>query len=411
MPNNASCGACSTHHATVRRSTVRLLFVTHSYPRHSGDVAGAFILRLARALADGGDKIRVLAPAASAASAASALPPEDEIEGIAVRRFRYAPSAWETLSYTGTMAEQVSRSWPGKAALAGMLAFGAAAVRREVASFAPDVVHAHWWFPSGLMTAAAMPAAPLVTTMHGSDVRLARSSALAAPLLRLVLGRSAAVTAVSSWLAAEAGVMAPGLDAWVEPMPVDTTLFKPAWAHEPARFAFVGRLNTQKGIAILLEALARSTSGASLDVIGDGDRAPVDALVSRLGLTGRVALHGALAQERVVPFYQTATATIIPSEEEGLGLVAVESQLCETPVIAFRSGGITDVVVDGETGVLTPPGDVAALAAALDGIVRDTDRAASLGRAGRLAAVARFAPAAVAARYRAIYERAVQRAQ
>ena len=78
---------------------MRVLFVTHSFPRFSGDVAGAFILRLACALADTGTEVRVLAPAAPR------LANSDVIDGIAVRRFRYAPRRWETLAYTGTMAE------------------------------------------------------------------------------------------------------------------------------------------------------------------------------------------------------------------------------------------------------------------------------------------------------------------
>jgi glycosyltransferase involved in cell wall biosynthesis len=384
---------------------VRILFVTHSYPRHAGDAAGAFILRLAQGLQAAGDEVRVLAPADAG------LAPEGEIGGVPVRRFRYAPRSWETLAYRGTMAEQVGRSWRGKAALAGLLARGAAAVRAEVSSFSPDVVHAHWWFPAGLMATGARLRVPLVTTMHGSDVRLARTKSFAAPLLRLVVSRSSAVTAVSHWLAGEARAMAPGLDASVEPMPVDTTLFTPAPAHDRARFVFVGRLNAQKGIMTLIEALATSATGASLDVVGGGDREAADALIKRLGLGGRVTVHGPLPQEEVVPLYQAATATIVPSEDEGLGLVAVESMLCETPVIAFRSGGITDVVVDGETGVLTPPGDIAALAAAMDAMVRDADRAAAFGHAGRRAAVARFTLEKVASRYRAIYLKATVNAE
>jgi glycosyltransferase involved in cell wall biosynthesis len=380
---------------------VRILLVTHSYPRYIGDVAGAFILRLAQGLEARGDEVRVLAPAEEG------LAPEGDLGGISVRRFRYAPRAWETLAYNGTMAEQVRQSWRGKASMTGLLVRGALAVREEISSFTPDVVHAHWWFPAGLMASGPALRAPLVTTMHGSDVRLARTKAFAAPLLRRVISRSAVVTAVSSWLADEARSMAPGLEAWVEPMPVDTDLFTPAWAHEPSRFVFVGRLNAQKGIMTLLKALATSTSGASLDVVGGGDREAVDAMVLQLGIGDRVTVHGPLPQTDVVPLYQAATATIVPSEHEGLGLVAVESMLCETPVIAFRSGGLPDVVIDGETGVLTPPGDVLALAEAMDGIVRDADRATALGRAGRLAALARFAPDNVASRYRAIYQRAV----
>jgi glycosyltransferase involved in cell wall biosynthesis len=383
---------------------VRILFVTHSFPRFRDDVAGAFILRLARALADGGTEVRVLAPSAPR------LANVETIEGIAVRRFRYAPKKWETLAYTGTMAEQVGDSFRGKAALAGMLSRGALAVRSAVAEFAPDVIHAHWWFPAGLLAFGSLSSRPLVTTMHGSDVRLARRSAWAPVLFRRVMARSSAVTAVSSYLASEAKSMATGLNVAVEPMPVNVELFSPragaaAGPRSPDRFLFVGRLNEQKGIALLLQALAASGSGASLDVVGDGDgRAALESIARTLGVAARVRWLGAQSQEQLVPLYRATTAVVIPSEGEGLGLVAVEAQLCETPVIAFRSGGLPDVVSDGATGLLTPPGDVGALAAAMDAVLARDDRGASLGKAGRDAALARFSPNVVASHYASIYE-------
>ena len=383
---------------------MRILFVTHSFPRFRGDVAGAFILHLARALADGGTEVRVLAPSAPR------LANVETIDGIAVRRFRYAPKKWETLAYTGTMAEQVGDSFRGKAALAGMLSRGALAVRTAAAEFAPDVIHAHWWFPAGLLAFGSLSSKPLVTTMHGSDVRLARRSAWAPVLFRRVMARSSAVTAVSSYLASEAQSMAAGLNVAVEPMPVNVELFSPlagatAGSRSPDRFLFVGRLNEQKGIALLLQALAASGSGASLDVVGDGDgRAALESIARTLGVAARVRWLGAQSQEQLVPLYRAATAVVIPSEDEGLGLVAVEAQLCETPVIAFRSGGLPDVVSDGVTGLLTPPGDVGALAAAMDAVLARDDRGASLGRAGRDAALARFSPNVVASHYASIYE-------
>jgi glycosyltransferase involved in cell wall biosynthesis len=379
---------------------VKILFVTHSFPRQRGDPAGAFILRLARALVADGVELLVLAPSAAG------LAPHDTIDGIAVSRYRYAPQEWETLAYTGNMAEQVSDSLGGKAALLGMLGGGTIALRQAIAAFKPDVVHAHWWFPSGLLALGALVSRPLVTTLHGSDVRLARKNVGAPMLFRRVMGKSAAVTAVSSWLASEALAMAPGLDCAVAPMPVDTALFSPGGTRSTNRFLFVGRLNKQKGIALLLEAVACSARGAELDVIGDGDdRAVLEAQAVSLGIAPRVRFHGAQPQDALVPFYRSAIAVVMPSEHEGLGLVAVEAQLCEAPVIAFRSGGLPDVVRDGETGILTPPGDIPALAGAMDEIIVNPERGAQLGKAGRTAALARFAPAAASQTYRAIYDR------
>lgn len=381
---------------------MRILFVTHAFPRTRDDAAGAFVHRLARALADAGDEIRVLTPSAVG------LTPRADVDGIDTRRYRYAPRAWETLAYGGNMAEQVGASVRGKLALAGLIGSGALAVRRATGEWAPDVVHAHWWFPGGLQAGWAIGRTPLVTTLHGSDVRLALGSPRSHGLFRAVMARSARVTAVSSWLAQQAATMAPALRATVAPMPAEVSLFVPGAARHETRLLFVGRLNGQKGMARLLDALAATSANVSLDVIGDGeDRAALVAQAQSLGLAHRVTWHGALPPHQLVPFYQAATAVVIPSELEGLGLVAVEAQLSEAPVIAFRSGGLTDVVTDGVTGILVAPGDGAALAAAIVTIVSRPDHGAALGRAGRVSALARYAPSAAAKAYRSVYAGAV----
>lgn len=382
---------------------MRVLFITHSFPRYPGDIAGVFLLRLARALAENGTEVRVLAPAAPGLTTHTA------VDGTPVRFFRYGPRSWETLAYTGTMAEQVSGSIRGKAAFLCLLLGGRRAVKESVRSFAPDVVHAHWWLPSGISAASAHDGVPLVTTLHGSDVRLARRHAWARGLLRRVVRESAAVTAVSRWLADEAMTIAPLLKAQVEPMPVDTEHFGPAGARRTHRFLFVGRLNQQKGAAVLLDALAATTAGAQLDLVGDGpERTALTQRAAALGVSHRVVFHGALAQASLLPLYRTASAVVIPSEGEGLGLVAAEAQLCETPVIAFRSGGLPELVHDGETGVLTPLGDVLALARAMDEMLASPDRARALGVAGRRSALERFSPAVVAERYQRVYDQVVR---
>jgi glycosyltransferase involved in cell wall biosynthesis len=198
--------------------------------------------------------------------------------------------------------------------------------------------------------------------------------------------------------------MAPTSDPIVSPMPVATHLFTPGGPRHANRLLFVGRLNAQKGIALLLDALAKMRNRVELDVIGDGaDRDMLLAQADTLGISARVHWHGALPQPRLLDFYRSATALVVPSREEGFGLVAVEAQLCETPVLAFASGGLADIVENGSTGYLIPPGDAASVATALDGVVTSEARH-EIGKAGRQSALARFAPDSVARRYRMLYE-------
>lgn len=379
---------------------MRVLFVTHSYPRFADDVAGGFILRLATALQASGTEVRVLAPAGPG------LAPHDDVRGIPLTRFHYAPAAWETLAYEGTMAEQVRASWHAKLALGGMLLSIRSATLSAIRAFRPDVIHAHWWFPSGLSLRFTGRAEPLVVTLHGSDVRLAVRSAPAQLAFRTVARRARVVTAVSRWLATTADGFGSGRSVRVAPMPVDVDLFPFHAGRRERRVLLVGRLNAQKGVADLLDALALVAPDVGLDVVGDGpDGAALAARAETLGLAQRVRWLGAVPQSELGPLYRAAAAVVIPSRDEGLGLVAVEAQLSGAPVIAYRSGGLTDVVND-LTGTLVAPGDFPALAAAITETVNRPSPAVS-NHAGSAQArenmLARFSPTAAAGAYAAIY--------
>jgi glycosyltransferase involved in cell wall biosynthesis len=219
------------------------------------------------------------------------------------------------------------------------------------------------------------------------------------------------VTAVSRWLASEAQQVVSAPEPIVAPMPAATELFSPSGERLTDRLLFVGRLNKQKGIELLLHALSRIPDRSiSLDVVGDGDDRPaLEDLARGLEIVDRVRWHGALPQPRLVEFYRSATALVVPSIDEGLGLVAVEAQLCETPVIAFDSGGLADIVQHDRTGVLVKSVDAAALAAAIVSLLEREDRGATLGAAARLHALATFAPESVARRYADIYRSAIDR--
>ena len=183
-------------------------------------------------------------------------------------------------------------------------------------------------------------------------------------------------------------------------MPVATGVFTPpTGGGSRDGLLFVGRLNAQKGLHHLLDALAR-VPAVRLTIVGDGtEGSALRERAARLALADRLTWLPAMPQPELAAHYRAARALVVPSVEEGLGLVAVEAALCGTPTIAFDSGGLRDVVEDGVTGWLVPAGDASALAAAVDQATRAD--IAVMGHA------ARFAPETVAARYRALYERAL----
>ena len=380
---------------------MNVLFLAHSYPRFATDPVGSFVLRLAMALREQDVHVEVVAPAAPG------LPSRELLAGIPVRRYRYARSRHEDLAYTGAMRERVRGSWSGRIAFGGLLAAGAIAAARARRRLHAELVHAHWWLPGGVVggLVGGLARVPLVTTLHGSDLRIARSSPGARRLFARVARRSAALTTVSRWLAEEARALVPGLEPIVAPMPVAVDGFPQRTGAPRDRLLYVGKLNEQKGIVPLLRALARMRRRATLDVVvgvGD-DEVDARALASELGLEDRVRWHPLLEQAALAARYREATALVVPAIDEGLGMTAIEALLSGTPVVAFASGGLTDSVVHEETGLLVPPGDVGALAGALDDLLERDDQGASLGVAGRRRALDLFSPAAAARRYADLY--------
>ena len=377
---------------------MRVLFLAHAYPRHATDPVGSFVANLAVALRAQGVDVTVSAPSAPGLAAF------EELAGIPVHRFRYAPARYETLAYTGTMGAQVRDSIAGKAT---MLAYLAAA-RRAAGQLARrqrfDLVHAHWWFPGGLIAAALR--LPFVTTLHGSDLRLATSFPFGRRLFAHVARRASAMTAVSSWLARGAEALAPGRTIPVAPMPVLTDLFKAGGPHESDLLLFVGKLTEQKGLARLLRAMAHMRHQPRLAVVGAGrvDDTAIRALARELGLDERIEWLPLLTQAELAAQYRRAAIHVVPALDEGLGLTAVESLLSETPVVGFRSGGLPDIVPDGVAGRLVEPGDERALAAALDALLAEPESRRAMGVAGRAHAEQQFGSVAAAARYATLYQ-------
>ena len=376
---------------TVRR----VLFVTHNFPRSSGDAAGGFLLDLAHALSTVDVTVEVLAPHAAG------LTERDVVDGVHVHRVRYGSDADETLAYTGTMAEQVKSSTRSKRAMLRLIGALRRATRHRLASGDIDVVHAHWWFPAALAIGrtAVRARVPMVVTSHGSDARMATGAT--AHLASFALGRATAVTTVSQWLAQRLTPLT-AAPVTVAPMPADITRFtaQAAIRSKPARVLFVGRLNAQKNPILLMRALAELPEELHLDIVGDGpDASALHALSAQLGIAHRIAWHGQQPRDSMPAFYAQASCTLVPSREEGFGMVAAESLLCETPVIATRSGGLPDIVRDGENGTLLNTfEDVATWSAAIRDIIGDPARRAELGATGRSQMMALVSPAAVAER-------------
>ncbi len=157
------------------------------------------------------------------------------------------------------------------------------------------------------------------------------------------------------------------------------------------RILFVGRLVERKGVTHLIDAVRRLPSDlrALLTVIGEGpERAALEEQATSSGLDGCVVFRGRVADEDLQEAFATSDVLVLPSivdargDTEGLGVVLLEAMSCGVPVVASRVGGIVDIIEDGESGLLVPPGEPQELARALERLARNSELAARLGAAG-----------------------------
>ena len=168
------------------------------------------------------------------------------------------------------------------------------------------------------------------------------------------------------------------------------------WASRPI-VAAISRLDPEKGHDVLLEAMRRLATrcpDARLVIAG---RAAVDPAGRHAALQRRIESLGLGAAVRLVGFRRdipallaAADVCVLPAEAEACGRVLLEAMAMAKPVVATASGGTPEIVQDGVTGILVPPGDAGAVAAALENLLRDPGRAGSMGAAGRDRAVAHF---------------------
>jgi glycosyltransferase involved in cell wall biosynthesis len=156
----------------------------------------------------------------------------------------------------------------------------------------------------------------------------------------------------------------------------------------PFSLLFCGRLNGphgQKGVDVLLKSLPQVLSHYKvvLNIIGTGSRLPqYQALAGELGIRGQVKFLGFVEHHEMPRHYQQADLFVLPSRRESFGLVLAEAMACGLPVVATTAGAIPEVVEDGLTGVLVPPGDPEALANAVRSLLSNRPRMQAMGTAG-----------------------------
>ena len=367
---------------------MKVLVIGSVYPRFHEDAEVPWLRTSVAHLKQAGVDIQVLAPAYKGLKS-------HEIDGVKVNRFRYAPANWEFLTHEeGAPSKMANKPWLQLLAIPYIISgfFKCIKICRK---FRPDVIHAHWPFPHAYIAlgAAKLFRIPLVLNFHGAELLLIRKKKWVKPLLKFAIGQAQAVFANSSFTAGKIKALR---NVDVEWSPYGTTLESNGKVGEPAeptqvphpingkfKILFVGRHIERKGIGNLIEAakyLPRDKF--EIRIVGVGDltdklKAQAAEVASAAETHGNhepsfkpaeIIFTGKLSPEELANEYKTANVFTLPAivdskgDTEGLGVVLIEAMELGLPVVASNVGGIPDVVVDGESGILVPEKDPQALA-------------------------------------------------
>lgn len=358
-----------------------------------------------RRLADGLDHDRVDLHGVTARPALA----EDALDEV--------PATVHALGHTGSS----SRPWDRL-----RVGLGVARMARRVGG---DVVHVHggapWlWLPARL----AMPRTPFVLEVHdapGSGRHSATTDRIEGALVR---GFRMTAVCHSSSVATEVRRrwrLRPDRTVTF-PLAVDTDTFTPADAERRATWqeahgippgAFVligvGRFAPSKRFHLAIEVLAalrrRGVDAWLVLVGGGGEQVTCEQSASGLEVADRVVFTGSLFGADLAAALGAADVLVSTSAYEGFGLTLVEAAAAGTPAVAMAVGGVTDIVVDGQTGFLVPDADVAAMADRLAELAADPDRRSAMGRAARSRAEQEYSVATMAQRFTDVYRRLARR--
>lgn len=391
--------------------------MTSSYPSDRADPVGNFVAGIAIELERLGHTICVVAPRYGKRSYAA--PETQSMNRLHIFRFTFERSFSSNLLYmTGVL---------GLIRLMSYTIQGLIATLRIARKFDVDIIHAHWVIPSGLVAliVGKMLAKPVIISSYGSDLRIAPRRILLRTIVSIILREVDYFVAICKDLRVNAICLGadPARTA-VIPDGVRRDLFTSHPKDDPTKMrerwklgtrdviVYIGRLDRLKGLSHLIEAMvimSKTLPNAILVIGGDGpERAFLERLAIERGVSESIRFVGPIPHDRVPSVLSLASVCVLPSLSEGLPSFLEEAFLAGRPVVATNVGGIPDLIVPGDTGLLVAPSDPSALAEAIRTITTDYDLARKLGNNAKQFAEANLTTDITAARISRLYEETIR---
>jgi L-malate glycosyltransferase len=292
----------------------------------------------------------------------------------------------------------------------------------EVAAYEKlDILHVHYAIPHAISAHLAKQILhsnlKVVTTLHGTDITLVGRDESYLPITKFGVDVSDGVTAVSEWLKLETAANL-STDKPIEVIPnfVDPARFRRdssafcnlLGAENEKLVCHVSNFRPVKRVMDVIEVFEKVSMEvpSRLVMVGDGpDRSRAEAYARAHHLRDKVHFFGNVPNLEEV--LAACDLFLLPSESESFGMAALEAMASESPVIATRTGGLPEVVVEGEAGYLLPVGDIDGMARRAIEILSDDALRTRMGRRAREVAIERFDEKKIVPMYRAMYERVI----
>lgn len=365
---------------------MKVCLMTSVYALSESDRNGSFLVESTRHLKADGHEVIVFAPSYEGLK-------DHSIEGVPVHRFRYFFKPYENLTHGQGAPNRIRNPIYLFVAFFYILFGMIAAVhfcRRE--KF--DVIHVHWPFPHGIWGWAAgkLSGTPMVLTFHGAELLLAKKFFFVNIFIKHAIKHCKGIICNSTFTAAQVSKLT---DKTVNIIPFGVTVNIKERNQDKTgsvrNLLFAGRIIERKGLEYLIKSIPLMDDGVPvhLNIVGEGNiKEALQELTTQLNLDERITFHGFVPNTQLEDMYASADLFILPAivddrgDTEGLGVVLVEALSYQVPVVASRIGGIPDVIIDGETGVLVQEKSSEAIANAVQQLLSDTEYADRLVKNG-----------------------------
>ena len=386
--------------------------ITSAYPEFPSDPHGIFVHRLMREVSNQGHDVHILAPYAGGKR-------EFNLEGVHVEKFNYFyPKRYQRLAGRSGMIDNVKEGLFVKFQFLSFIFFNVVNSCRKLNDV--DIIHVQWPIPNGIgaLFLKKFYRIPYVNTVYGEEVYLSKLYKTTIIIKLLVNNSSKSITISTGSLKASLQLGLKEEKFEIIPFGVDTSFFKPITIKKDKEIFLilsVGYLIERKGFKYLISSMKEvliDHDNVRLKIVGSGPlEKSLKNHIKDLNLEKIVEIISNIDDEKLVKMYNSSDLFVLPSiidsqgNTEGLGVVLIEAMACKLPVIGSDVGGISDIIQDGETGLIVPQKDILELSKSIKKLIENRDLKETLALNGYERVKEHFSWKKIAENYIKIYKK------